>query len=50
MARSPSNANCEGSIFPVSSFHDRELPVQVGAWSVEYLVCVSMIYCSVVRV
>jgi len=49
MTRSPSDANCEGSIFPVPSFYNRELPVQVGAWAIEYLVCVSMIYCGVVR-
>jgi len=49
MARSPSNANCEGSIFEVSSFDDWKLAVQVGAWSIEYLVRVSMIYCGVMR-
>jgi len=50
MTRSPSDANCEGSIFPVPPFNNWKLAGQVGAWSIEYLMCVSVIYCGVVRV
>lgn len=38
----PTNTNSEGTILPVSALDQRHLAVDVGAWTIEDIVCMAV--------